>query len=97
MATTATRILPPTKAEGQRPKRKPLSRAHRVKLANALNDWLASLTDHDTAALAERNRQTHQELVDSIAFRTLRTFWRWAGGRRGDAALSRACGLLGNA
>lgn len=56
MATTAKSIVPDTRPKGQK-RRKPLSKATKAKLAAALANWRASLTDEDRAALAERTRE----------------------------------------
>jgi hypothetical protein len=42
MATTATRIVPDPKTMGQKPKRKPVSKAHKAKLAATLASRRAS-------------------------------------------------------
>ena len=55
MATTAKVIVPDTKAKGQK-RRKPLSKAHKAKLASALADWLSSLTEEDKAELGSIQR-----------------------------------------
>lgn len=47
MATTATRIVPDTRPKGQKARPKPLSKAHKAKLAAALATWRASLTEED--------------------------------------------------
>ena len=65
MATTAKSIVPDTKAQGQK-RRKPLSKAHKAKLAAALANWRASLTDEDRAAQAERMRQAHRDRWDGM-------------------------------
>ena len=55
MATTAKVIVPDTKAKGQK-RRKPLSKAHKEKLASALADWRASLSEEDKAELGSIQR-----------------------------------------
>jgi len=56
MATTAKTIVP------DKPKtKKPISKAHKAKLAAALANWRASLTDKDREAWRAQNRTTHQQ------------------------------------
>lgn len=68
MATTAKTIVPEPKAKGQK-RRKPLSKAHKAKLASALADWRASLTDDDKAELKARNAATHKARWDNLSKR----------------------------
>jgi hypothetical protein len=42
------------------PVRKPLTKAHKAKLAAALNRWRAGLTDKDKEELKERNKAAHK-------------------------------------
>jgi hypothetical protein len=52
MATTAKTIVPDRK--------KALSKAHRAKLASALANWRASLTEAERAELKVRTAATHR-------------------------------------
>jgi hypothetical protein len=70
MATTAKTIVPDTKTKGQ--KRKPMSKAHKAKLAASLADWRASLTDEDKAELRARTAAAHKARWDSMSERERR-------------------------
>jgi len=58
MATTAKTIVPD--------KKKAQSKAHRAKLASALANWRASLTDEDRAELKARTAATHRARWDNM-------------------------------
>ena len=77
MATTAKGILPQqagTSSAGSKGSkgRRPLTKAHKAKLAAALADWRAALTDEDKAALRERNAATHKERWNNLSERERR-------------------------
>jgi hypothetical protein len=65
MATTAKTIVPESQPKG----RKALSKAHKAKLAAALAEWRASLTEEDRAALRERNAAAHKERWNNMSER----------------------------
>ena len=68
MATTAKTIVPEPKAKGQK-RRKPLTKSHKAKLASALADWRASLTQEDKAELRTRNAAAHKARWNSLSKR----------------------------